>query len=322
MGTNKVKIKSKGLKVDKVPHLDKISSEVFKLFPLYNWYYIKNYEIEGLLPYIYSYEGLYNAEIATLFYNLDYNMLKYRKKTEWIEWFNQVFYYLVTSFDIHGVKVPLNFYEEKHIHPGGKRVCISEYLGLKTVPVLIQTKKKLDTYDINLQSIFDLQKVYPNNNFTAFVGNNFPKGHYPIEIHYLESNHRDENNIDGWMEEGKNNLPSNGIQNIPYFLLEHGLNIVGNWDKNELGAVRIGEFTLIFSHEPVNPYFVKLNDMTYKNCDFWKLIYYFDPRYKLKTSLNNEIALYNTTITAKKKMKSKNMLQTLLKSHNRIIVTK
>ena len=58
------------------------------------------------------------------------------------------------------------------------------------------------------------------------------------------------------------------------------------------------------------------------NENFWKLVYYFDPRYRVKYSKKKELELRNTHKFATKEMKSSHMLKTLTRTKVMMPVSK
>jgi len=307
------------LEQDDAAHMNRIGSGVCDLFNTYKFYYIKDFPVRKLVKLFNAdIKGLGTPTIASKFYNLDYRMLEHWDDTEWIDWFTRAFYYLVTSFDQEGIKVPLNLYENQFFHPGGKRVCIGTYLGMTSVPVLLQTKNKFKKFTFEILSHDELQRVYPSNNFTAFI-RDIPGNFHPLEIHYLESMIKTRNNIDGWMERAQGILQDFNIIAPPLYFLEHGLNIV-NPDLPERTRVELGangyEYKTIFTKKPKSnsEYFIKLNDTSMYTENFWKLVYYFDPRYRVKYSKKKELELRNTHKFATKEMKSSHMLKTLTRT--------
>ena len=303
------------LEQDDAAHMDRVGPGVRELFDTYNFYYIKDYPITRLVKLFNAdVKGLGTNAIASKFYNLDYRMLEHWDDTEWIDWFTRAFYYLVTSFDEEGIKVPLNLYEDRWFHPGGKRVCIGTYLGMTSVPILKQTKKKIKKHKHQIHTVDELQQVYPSNNFTAFIREN-QGPQRPLEIHYLESMIKTSDNIDGWMERGQGILNDFRTMAPPLYLLKHGLNVV-NPNIEESVRVEQGangyEYKTIFSKKPLPVgYFIQLNDLSLYNENFWKLAYYFDPRYRIKYSKKKELEIRNTHDFATKEMKSSHMLKTL-----------
>lgn len=306
------------LEQDDASHMDRVGPGVRELFNTYNFYYIKQFPIKNLVKLFNAdVKELASSAIASKFYNLDYRMLEHWDDTEWIDWFTRAFYYLVTSFDEEGVKVPLNLYENHFFHPGGKRVCIGTYLGMKSVPVLLQTTQSVKKFNLKINSIDELQNVYPSNNFTAFIRSSPDETIQPLEIHYLESMIKTSDNIDGWMERGQGILNDFSTMAPPLYLLKHGLNVV-NPNIEESVRVEQGangyEYKTIFSKKPLPiGYFIKLNDLSLYNENFWKLAYYFDPRYRVKYSKKKELEIRNTHDFATKEMKSTHMLKTLTK---------
>ena len=310
MDLNQVKLEQ-----DLSEHMDRIGPGVRELFNTYKFYYIHKFPIKELLSNVSAdLEGLVSREIATKFYNINYRMLEHQNECEWIDWFTYSFYYLVTSFDEEGIKVPLNFYERKWIHPGGKRVCIGAYLGMDTIPVLLQTKKKHKPFNFLIRSFDELERIYPSNNFTGFIRETY-SNHQPLEIHYLESMIKTQDNIDGWMEQGRGILDQFNQTPPPFQFLKHGLNVVNNniegttEEKGLNGYV----YKTVFSKEPMYPYYIKVNDSSLLTQNFWKLVYYFDPRYRVKYSEKKELEIRNTHNFATKSMNSNHILKTLCK---------
>ena len=303
------------LEQDDAAHMDRIGPDVLELFNKYNFYYIKDFPIKNLVKLFNAdVKELHSPEVAAKFYNIDYHMLEHWNDTEWIDWFTRCFYYLVTSFDAEGVKVPLNLYENEFFHPGGKRVCVGTYLGMNTVPVLLQTVNNTKRFDLHIKSFDELHRVYPNNNFTAFIKELGPESRIsPLEIHYLESMIKTQDNIDGWMERGQGLLREFEQIAPPLQFLKHGLNIV----NNEIEGVREEKgkngyiYKTVFSKEPQHPYYIKVNDCSLLSHNFWKLVYYFDPRYQVKYSKKKELELRIDHNFATKEMKSSHMLKTL-----------
>lgn len=302
------------LEQDEAAHMDRVGPGVLELFNKYNFYYIKDFPIKNLVKLFNAdVKELHSPEVASKFYNLHYSMLSHWDDTEWIDWFTRAFYYLVTSFDEEGVKVPLNLYENEFFHPGGKRVCIGTYLGMDTVPVLLQTVHKTKKFDLCIKSFDELQQIYPSNNFTAFIKDSPSPEVQPLEIHYLESMIKTQDNIDGWMERGQGLLREFEQIAPPLQFLEHGLNIV----NNEIEGMREETekngyiYKTVFSKEPQYPYYIKVNDSKLLEENFWKLVYYFDPRYRVKYSKKKELELRVDHDFATKEMKSIHMLKTL-----------
>lgn len=315
------------LEQDDAAHIARIGPNVEKIFNQYKFYVIKKYSLNKLLDILSpDLEGLKTEEIATKFYNINYRMLEHWDDTEWIDWFTRCFYYLVTSFDAEGIKVPINLYESTYFHPGGKRVCIGSYLGMKHLPVLLQTRKELakSKYDYRIKRVKDLAKAYPDNNFTAFIQTLCPPRYKPLEVYYFESLIRTSDNVDGWMERGQDILKKFNTIAPPCYLLKHGLNVV-NSDLPEHTRIEEGKngylYKTVFSKKPKEDYYIKLNDTSLSEQNFWKLAYHFDPRYCIKYTKKREIEIRNTHSFATKEMKSAHMLKTLCQEKYQFSVT-
>jgi len=315
------------LEQDDAAHMDRIGPGVRELFNTYKFYYIKKYPLNKLLDITSAdLDGLKTKEIATKFYNINYRMLEHWDDTEWIDWFTRAFYYLVTSFDAEGIKVPVNLYESTYYHPGGKRVCIGSYLGMDTVPALLQTKTilKEDVYDLKICKPKELSNIYPNNNFTAFIQTICPAMYKPLEVYYFESLIRTDENIDGWMERGQDTLRKFNTIAPPCYLLKHGLNVV-NPDLPEHTRIEKGKngylYKTVFSKKPKADYYIKLNDTSLNEQNFWKLAYHFDPRYRIKYTKKKEIEIRNTHSFATEEMRSAYMLKTLCQEKHQFSVT-
>lgn len=307
------------LEIDYSKHMPAVGSNVLEKWNEFNFYYIKEYPIKKLLSLIsFDLNGLSTREISVKFYNLDYQMLSYLHM-DWIQMFSKVWFYLVTSFDKYGIKVPLNYYYPEYMHPGGKRVCVGSYLGMDTVPVLLQARTvlKKDVYDFKICKPEELSKIYPDNNFTIFC----LKGSPAIEVHYLESRIKSTSNIDGWMERGNKIVDESEYAPIYKNFVDTGINVVSDSTRefeHEIKCDQGRSYKTIFTKKPISDVYIKLNDLSKKNYDFWKLIWYFDPRYKNKSSLKKEIEICNTRHTAVETMRSRYMLKTLTEPKNRV----
>ena len=276
------------LQKDHAEHIPRITDEVFETFEEYNFYYIKKYKIDQLLatlpmrPKSFNYKPTkYRAQD---FYNLSYKFLEfYDILPEYDMWANGI-WWLVTNLDKNGVISPVNCFDNRFFHPGGKRVRVAKYLGYRFIPVVLQTKKNLDYKRI--ETFDKLHELYGRNC-------SFNVRDSVLEVSWHGSTGvRDAKGYDGWWHVSEKERYEILQENkIPKILLKNGLDV-------ETGCVQStkknGIFTTNFVLESKSKIKIVLHDIKLINKDFWELFFHIDPTVYKKVCKSGKIEIINT----------------------------
>jgi hypothetical protein len=190
--------------------------------------------------------------------------------------------FLVTSIDQTGIHAPLNLHNNENIHPGKKRLTVARYVGLKTVPVLLQSEEPQDSGK-RLLTIDDFFDVYGRD--IGIYVNDYGR----LEVTYLISHMRDPNGYDDWLTMS---YSREGHFSMAEYALQNGLEIYNSYRGD---TVVNGNFKTIYTTNPQNEIFVEVLDdsLLDEGLDFWQLFFHIDPTIRTKTCKTDRLRIVN-----------------------------
>lgn len=251
-----------------------------------NFYYIEDYPVKDLLPLQpWDYRILPMELNPWYYYNIDYRMLTHYNELHEFRILCDWMFFLVTSFDEKGILSPINLYDYKDFHPGGKRVTVADYMGIKTVPVLLQTDKLIA--EEKIQTLDQLHELYGYN--CSFI----TRDNKRLEILYHGvTNMRDTRGYDDWYAKAARIKEEHfGTESFSLYIYKQGLTVY-NRHINE--TVTQNGFTTIFTTtRPDCPVYLEILDENILSKDLWKLFFYIDPSVYKKIDETGKIIIHN-----------------------------
>jgi len=280
------------MKLDRdISDLPRLPNEAYECFKNYFFYYLPKYPTRNILK-----QALWDPnrvpEYAEphRYLNLDYKMMKFYHTVPAIKSYAEQLWFLVSSIDQKGIQSPLCSENLKTFHPGGKRYAIAGYLDIPTMPVLLQSTKKIQEYNSRqLHHLFEITNLY-NNQCSMKVRKD--TGALEVSWHG-ETSMRDNNGYDDWRKKADNvlsNTNTNTNFNIPKFLLQNGLDVV---NKFRVGTKIDGIFKTNYCRKSNSPIKIIIDDIKYIDLDLWELYFHIDPTVHLKVDKSSYIQIVN-----------------------------
>jgi hypothetical protein len=273
----------------------KIGAGVEKLFDDYTFTYVAAWDTSTLPVQRCSDDTYIPDELVVDYYrNLDYHMIEYIDyPSKVIEGMVKYSFWLVTSFSEQGMKSPMNMYSEQHytnIHPGKKRYIVANYMGLDSVPVLVQQLKHEDRIDgTPIHNIDQLIDLY-GNNVSVKVVHNYNQDVLECSWHGA-TNLRDANDYDGWWAIASQSI--NHTNRILEYILEEGLHVQSSTSDLVINNSNDNYVTKVHPNARDRQFFLEVPDSAYLDYDLWKLYFHFDPRVGIKECTETGIRIVN-----------------------------
>lgn len=249
------------------------------------FYYYPKYSLQDLdhIPAAKP-DYIKNNIIRPYFANLDYRLIDYRNDPHTtIGSLAENANFLVTSIDQTGILAPLNLHNNENIHPGKKRLIVARYIGLKTLPVLLQSEEPQNSGK-RLQTIDDLFEIYGPN--IGIYVNDYGR----LEVSSFISNMRDQNGYDDWVSMAHSRDDNFSMAD---YMLENGLEVYNSYRGD---TVVNGNFKTIYTTNPKNKIYIEILDdsLLDEGLDFWQLFFHIDPTVKTKTCKTDRIRIVNS----------------------------
>jgi hypothetical protein len=260
---------------DKIKEI--LAKDYFYYYPQYSLYDLNH--IPTAKP-----DYIKNDIVRPYFANLDYRLIDHRfEKPTIIGSLVENANFLVTSIDQTGIHAPLNLHNNENIHPGKKRLTVARYVGLETVPVLLQSEKPQNSGK-QLQTIDDFFEIYGPD--IGIYVNDYGR----LEVTYLISSMRDPNGYDDWLTMS---YSRDGHFSMADYMLENGLEIYNSYRGD---TVINGNFKTIYTTNPQNKIYIEILDdsLLDEGLDFWQLFFHIDPTVKTKTCKTGRIRIVNS----------------------------
>ena len=224
--------------------------------------------------------------------NLDYRMIDHVDYTNRI--IRSMVYYsnwLVTSISETGVNAPLNLliddYGKKDIHPGKKRYIIANYMGLNSVPVMVQQPKtQARLAGRPIYTVDQMLAVYHHN-----VSIQLHKG-YKLECSWHgATNFRDQNGYDSWHHTAK--TQADGKHSILAYIQQHGIHV--NCPTAIASTTTYdGVYRVHVNHNATDhDFYLDIADPTMLSYNLWELYYHFDSGVGEKSCPQSGIRIIN-----------------------------
>lgn len=266
----------------------RITDDVIDCFSRYNFYYIENLKTTRLQKQqTWDKKALPPKMNIEYYYNVDYRLLEYYGKNHDANLFCNFLFYLVTSIDQNGIISPINSKNLTSFHPGTKRVAVASYLGIKTVPVLLQTKQVYESPNYeHIDTLEKLHKLYKNDCSFKHRRND---DYLEIAWHGA-SNRRDNLGYDNWFKKAEEVRQLNCDINIPTYLLENGLEVITPTKKE---SKIDGKFKTFYNNQRTSPISIVIEDPLYEDLDPWELFFHIDPSISKKIDKTKKITIYN-----------------------------
>ena len=276
----------------------KVAPDVAALFDNHNFTYVSNWKLDTLpLQRCSDDKYIPDGLLVDYYRNLDYRMLDhidYPSKV--IEGMSKFSFWLVTSISEKGMQSPMNMYMNKHyanIHPGKKRYIVANYLGLDSVPVLVQQPKTEPRVDgVHIENVDQIIDLY-GNNVSIKVARNYNEEALECSWHG-ETNLRDDNDYDNWWSVASTSIDHDN-QILRYLRIRGKLAIVSYNNSHRTGLTVVhgeGSFaTIHHSDQYSGGSFYIETDL--KDIDYWQLYFHFDPRVGRKTDKKLGISIVN-----------------------------
>lgn len=265
---------------------DRYSSKISAVFENSNFYFIQDYPVKELLPLQpWDYRILPMELYPWYYYNIDYRMLSYYDKLHEFRILCDWMFFLVTSFDEKGIVSPINLFDYQDFHPGGKRVTVAHFMGIETVPVLLQTDNKISEKKIS--TIEELHNLYGNN--CSFI----TRDNKRLEVLYHgETDMRDSRGYDDWYakaESIKNEYF--GLDSFSKYIYDSGLTVYNRWKDQTIDN---NGFKITYTtSRPETQVFLEVLDEDILSKDLWKLYFYIDPSVYKKIDETGKIIIHN-----------------------------
>jgi hypothetical protein len=266
-----------------------IDPNVEKLFDKYNFTYVAEWDINTLPAQRCSDDTYIPDDIVVDYYrNLEY--IDYPSRV--IEGMVKYSFWLVTSFSEQAMQSPMNMYLEHHyanIHPGKKRYIVANYVGLDSVPVLVQQLKTIDRVDgVHIHNVNQLSDIY-NNNASIQVASNY--NNHVIECSWHgETGRRDARGYDDWWGVAAESINHNNV--VLEYLLKEGLHVQYDGPSQSINTTT-QYITHIHQDAHHNQFYIDIPDAQYLDEDLWKLYFHFDPRVGVKECVQTGIRIVN-----------------------------
>ena len=265
---------------------DRFNNNISSVFDNSNFYFIKNYAVKDLLPLQpWDYRILPMELNPWYYYNIDYRMLSYYDQLHEFRILCDWMFFLITSFDEKGILSPINLYDYQDFHPGGKRVTVAHYMGIETVPVLLQTNKTIKENKINTMD--ELHSLYNNN--CSFI----TRDNKRLEVLYHgETDMRDSRGYDDWYAKAESIKNTYfGTESFSSYIYNSGLTIYNRWRDQ---AIDNNGFKVKYTTtRPDDQVFIEVLDEDILDKDLWKLYFYIDPSVYKKIDETGKIIIHN-----------------------------
>lgn len=274
----------------------KIDPTITTLFDNYNFTSIAAWDLPTLPVQRCSDDKYIPDDLMVDYYrNLDYRMIAHIDyPSSVIEGMVKYSFWLVTSFSEHGVKSPMNMYideDQQHfnIHPGKKRYIVANYMGLDSVPVLVQQLKKETRIDgVHINNVAQLIDLYGDNT-SMQVSQKYGQEVLECSWHGA-TNLSDKNGYDGWWQAAGESINRSNV--ILEYILKEGLHV-----QFDVISRSINTTTQYSTH--IHPmarhmqFYIDIPDAKYLNENLWQLYFHFDPRVGVKECVETGIRIVN-----------------------------
>lgn len=265
--------------------LNRLPQAAIECFGRYNFYFEPHYPTSSLLKMQNWDSTSYPENLCPeYYYNIDYRMLGLKDLSNEYRLYTDFLFFLVTSIDQKGILSPVNVYETRVFHPGGKRANIASYLGIETMPAIVQTIADLGN-EGKISSLEHLLDLY-GNNCSLIYRTEFDR----IEVAWHgETGLRDSRGYDDWFAKADQITKKYFHGSVSEVVLEQGLEIV-----TEKPLSPVDEFyKLKFSRNPSSPIRIIILDPSWLECDLWELYFHIDPSIYRKIDETGTIIIEN-----------------------------
>jgi hypothetical protein len=273
--------------------LVRIDPGVDNLFENYNFTLVTHWPVSNL-PVQRCGDKKYIPDDTILDYyrNLDYRMINHTDySSKVIGGMVRLSCWMVTSLCESGVRSPINMFVDYRgqasLHPGKKRYIVANYLGLDTVPVMVQQfKTQPRIAGRPIYNTTQLVNAYDNN---VSIKVNYKK---KLECSWHgATNHRDKNGYDDWWK--TSNLAINKNNKILDYVLQHGLHINCASQLHSTSAQN-GIFNTHVNHNATDhDFYLEVDNTIMLEKDLWQLYFHFDPRVGVKSCSYTGIKIIN-----------------------------
>lgn len=264
----------------------RIPVESIECFNRHFFYFFPNYPNIELLK-IQNWDNISYPESLNpeYYYNIDYKMLELKNLSKDYKMYTDYLFFLVTSIDQKGIISPVNLYEKRVFHPGGKRVNIAAYLGIESLPAVVQSTINLgDSHKIS--SLDDLLGLY-NNNCSLIYRTEFDR----IEVAWHGiTGLRDKRGYDDWFAKAEQSSKKFLEKSLSDVILEQGLEIITD-KKQSMEVNKI--YKTYFTNHSRCPIRIKILDSSLLDLDLWELYFHIDPSVYKKIDETGTIIIEN-----------------------------
>lgn len=269
-------------------NLDRVDPRAASLFEKYNFTFIACWDTNKL-PIQRCSDDTYipDKHVVDYYRNLDYRMIEHIDyPNRVIEGMTKFSCWLITSICETGMQSPLNMYLEgdySNIHPGKKRYIAANYVGLASVPVVVQQLKTEERVaGLHIANLEELSDIY-GNNVSIKVAQNYNQDVIECSWHG-ETNSRDPNGYDDWWSVAGKSINHENV--ILDNILYRGLAVR---TPNE-NATASGIFKTVMHPDIGGDFYIESERNDF---DFWQLYFHFDPRVGKKVDKKLGISIIN-----------------------------
>ena len=276
-----------------VSDMVRIDPNIDKLFQSYNFTLVTHWPVNKLpaqQPGLSK--SISNNTVLDLYRNLDYRMIDHiDSSSKIIGNLSRLTYWLVTSLCETGVRSPMNMIIDNNspgkIHPGKKRYIVANYLGLDTIPVMVQQSNKLiRVAGRPIYNTAQMISAYDNN-----VSIKIKDSKKVACSWHGATNSRDKSGYDNWWNAAS--VAINHDNKILDYILQHGLHI-NCASQSHSSSTQNGIFNTHINHNATDhDFYLEVDNTKMIKKDLWQLYFHFDPRVGVKSCAHTGIKIIN-----------------------------